>query len=81
MPQRSLSDLSQINTPSIEFKNSLHGSNASLNDDMEIQEASSSAPSTVEKDLKKRIKTEEIWTWFINHEQKILMQKAKERSD
>ena len=35
-PQSSLSDLSQITTPFTEVKNSLHGSNTSLNDEMEI---------------------------------------------
>ena len=46
--QSSLSDLSQNTIPLTEVKNSLHGSNIPLHDEMEIQEASGSAPSTVD---------------------------------
>ena len=45
--QCSLSDFSKNTTPFTEVKNYLLGSNASLNDEMEFQEVSSSAPSTV----------------------------------
>ena len=46
--QTSLSDLSQKATHFTEVKNSLHDSSASRNAEMEIQEASTSAPSTIE---------------------------------
>ena len=42
--QSLLSNFSQNTTPSFEINDSLHGSRASLNDEMEVQEASSSAP-------------------------------------
>ena len=41
-PQRPLSDFSQSTTLFTEVENSLHGPNDSLNDEMEVQEASSS---------------------------------------
>ena len=51
-PQSSLSDFSQ-NTPQFtEVNDSFHGSNASLNDEMEIHETSTSAPLTVIHDSK-----------------------------
>ena len=46
-PQRSFSGLLQNTSPFTEVKNSLHGSNTSLNDDLEFQGASSIAPLTV----------------------------------
>ena len=46
-PQSLLFDLSQNTTLFTEVKNSLQGSNAPLNDEMEVQEASSSAPFSV----------------------------------
>ena len=46
-PQSPLSCLSQNTTLYTEVKNSLHGSNASLDVEMEVQEASSIAPFTV----------------------------------
>ena len=51
-PQRSLSDFSQNTTPFTEVKNSLHGSNASFNDVIYIQVASTIAPSIVQQDSK-----------------------------
>ena len=42
-PQNSLSDFSQDTTPFPVLKNSSHGSNTSLNAEMEVHEASSSA--------------------------------------
>ena len=51
-PQSSLSDSYQNTTPFYAFKNSLHGSNASLNDGMEVEEASFSAALTVKHDSK-----------------------------
>ena len=50
--QSSLSDFSQITNPFTAIKNSLHGSKADLNDEMENQEASSCAPSPVIHDSK-----------------------------
>ena len=58
-PQSSPSDISQSTTSFTEVKNSLHGSKTSLNQDGEIQEASSSAPSTVIHDSKTRQKNSE----------------------
>ena len=43
-PQSSFSDFSQIKTPFTEVNNSLHGSNASLDDEMEFHEPSKDAP-------------------------------------
>ena len=51
-PESPLSDFSRNFNPFTEVKNFLHGSNASLNDGMESQGASSSAPSTVIHDSK-----------------------------
>ena len=51
-PQSSLSYLSQNTTPFTEITNPLHSSKISLNDEMEIQQASSSAPATVIHDPK-----------------------------
>ena len=51
-PKSSLSEFSQNTIPFTEFKNSLHGSCASLDDEMEVQEASSSAPLTLIQDSK-----------------------------
>ena len=55
-PQSSLSDFSQNTTLFTESKNSLQDSNASLNVETEIQEASSSAFLTVLHDSKLRKK-------------------------
>ena len=51
-PQSSLSDFSRNTTPFAEVKNSLHGSDASVNNEMEIHVASSGAPSIVVYDSK-----------------------------
>ena len=51
-PQSSLSGFSQIFTPFTEANNSLHGTNASLKDEMGVQMNSSSATSTVIHDSK-----------------------------
>ena len=53
-PHSSLSDVSQITTLFTEVEDSSHGSNVFLNDELEIQEASGSAPSTVENDSNPR---------------------------
>ena len=47
-----LPDLSETTTPFTEVQNSLHASNATLNVKMEIEGASTSAPSTVKYDSK-----------------------------
>ena len=47
-------------SPFTETKNSLHDANTSLIDEMEIQEASSSALSTVRNDLKLAQKKQKI---------------------
>ena len=51
-PQSLLLIFFQAKTPFTEVMNPLHDSSASLNDNMEIQEASSSAPITVIHDSK-----------------------------
>ena len=51
-PRSSLSDFPQKTAPFTEFKNCLHGYNASLNCEMEVHEASSSSHSTVKHDSK-----------------------------
>ena len=53
-PHSSLSDVSQNTTPFTEVEDSSHGSNVSLNDELEIQGASRSAPSTVKNDSNPR---------------------------
>ena len=49
-PQRSFSHFSQHFTSISEVKNSLHGSDTSLGDEMQIQKAPSSDPPTFETD-------------------------------
>ena len=51
-PQGSFSDFSQNTAPISEVKNSLEASNASLNDKMQFQGASNSAPLTATDDSK-----------------------------
>ena len=63
-PQSSLSDFSQTTTSFTEFKNSLHGSKATLQDEIEVQEASVSAPSTVIHDSKIPEKTNNLHLTF-----------------
>ena len=57
LPQSSFSDISQNKNSITEIKNSLHGSQGSLNDAMESQRASSNAPSTATKDSQNPQKT------------------------
>ena len=52
LPERSLCDFSQNTICFTEVRNSLHGSKLSLDDEIEIQEASDSTPSIVENDSK-----------------------------
>ena len=72
-PQSSLSEFPQDSTPLTAVKNSLHGSNNSQNDEMEVQEASNGAPLTVIHDSKTRQKKQKLCNCFFHvPEQEIL---------
>ena len=68
LSESSLSHLLQNTTSFREVQNSLPGSNASQNGQMEFPDASRRAPSNVKNDSKKPQKN--LWTWFFNDQKR-----------